>query len=91
MLSPRLYDFLATWADAESDPEDVIEPLNEQPVSDWAVWLKDDMRGAIMDNELTPRAAQAMTGLALTSEEDIARWLRGLWKTWFPDEPVPAV
>lgn len=90
MLSPRLHKFLSAWCDAEDDPADVIKPLHDSPTTGWAVWLQDDLRDLIRDNDLTTVKARRMTGLAFQSQEDVDDWLAGLWELWFPMDPVPA-
>ena len=90
MLSDRLKEFLEVWCGIDADPADILESLQDEPPTDFAVWLQDDLGAAIAGGDLTPEVLARLTGLRLRTADEADAWLRECWEQWFPQSPYPA-
>ena len=89
MLSERLKEFVAGWCDVDLDISDVSEILRESPDYGFSLWLKDDLRQAISNDEFTPQLVVKLTNVGVSDQAEVDQWLRGLWTTWFPGDTYP--
>jgi hypothetical protein len=89
MLSERLKNFIAIWCNVDADFEEVTEMLHDDPEGDFAPWLKEDLRLAIRNEELTPVVTYELTGIGFDDQRAVDNWLRRRWAAWFPEEPYP--
>ena len=89
MLSERLRKFVAVWCDVDADINEVARLLRKHPDHGWALWLQDDLREAIEDEEFTPELVVKLTNVGVDDQQEVDAWLRELWTTWFPGDPYP--
>ena len=89
MLTDRLRIFLGTWCNVEADPQDVVDSLAVRPATDFAIWLQDDLRRAILGGDLTPDLAERLTDIGFTDQAEVDAWLQECWAMWFPEVPYP--
>jgi hypothetical protein len=88
MLSQRLLDFLEDWCGMDSDPEDAAEMLRGPDGPYYLPWLPGELAVAIREHAITPELMSNMVMLHFEDQEEIDRWLRQCWQTWFT-QPYP--
>lgn len=88
MISEELADFLRTWCNADTDPEEAVTLLRGPSRPYFMSWLPRDLAAAVRGRSITPEVATGLTSLAFDDQADVDSWLRELWDAWF-DEPYP--
>ena len=90
MLSDRLKKFVTVWCDVDADLGEVTRLLRTYPDRGFSLWLQDDLRRAIENEDFTPELAYRLTSIGFDDQEEVDGWLRDCWTTWFPKDPYPA-
>lgn len=72
--------------------EEINELTNDVKKSDWAYdphLFKQQLREAIINLSFTVNEYESVTGHDFDTEHDLVEWLKEIWSTVFPDEPIP--
>lgn len=88
MISERLTDFLQSWCDVDTRPEEVAEMLSDASGSYYAGWLEGELLAAARAGELTPKLLRRLTNRFFETQSDVDDWLRRVWPLWF-GRPYP--
>ena len=88
MISERLSDFLQSWCDVYTKPEEVAEMLRSPSGAYYQDWLEGELLAAARAGELTPKALRLLTNRSFAQQPDVDAWLRRIWPTWF-GRPYP--
>jgi hypothetical protein len=83
MLTERLRDFLQSWCNPDTQPEEVAEMLSGTSGAYYADWLEGELLTAAQAGELTPQSLEQLTGLWFAGQPEVAAWLRRIWPLWF--------
>lgn len=83
MLSERLQEFLITWCNPETDPEETADMLRGPGGPSYLPWLPAELLAAARAHELTPESMAWYTGLGFAGQRDVDDWLREAWPLWF--------
>ena len=83
MVSERLRDFLLSWCNPDTQPEEVAEMLSDTRGSYYKGWLEGELLAAARSGELTPQSLKRLTGLWFADQPGVDAWLRSIWPTWF--------
>jgi hypothetical protein len=83
MISERLRDFLLSWCNPDTQPEEVAEMLHDGSGAYYADWLEAELLAAARHGEFTPKSLERLTGLWFTGQSDVDAWLRQIWPMWF--------
>lgn len=90
MISERLADFLRSWCDVYTKPEEVAEMLHSPSGAYYVDWLEDELLADARAGELTPKSLGLLTNRWFPEQSDVDAWLRRIWPMWFgrpyPDE-----
>jgi hypothetical protein len=86
-----LQDFLLTWANPETNPEETATMLHnkEKGGAYYSTWLSEDLLAAANSGQLTPQSMTRLTGLGFDDQEEVEDWLKKVWPVWF-DKPYPS-
>lgn len=84
MISERLSDFLQSWCDVYTQPEEVAEMLRSPSGAYYRDWLEGELLAAARGGELTPKALSVLTNRSFAKQSDVDAWLRRVWPLWFP-------
>ena len=88
MVSERLRDFLLSWCNPDTQPEEVAAMLHGAGGAYYADWLEGELLAAARSGEFTPKSLERLTGLWFAEERDVEQWLREVWPLWF-NRPYP--
>ena len=83
MISERLSDFLQSWCDVYTKPEEVAEMLRRPSGAYYQDWLAGELLAAARAGELTPQALGLLTNRSFAEKSDVDAWLRRVWPLWF--------
>ena len=86
MITERLQDFLQSWCNPDTQPEEVAEMLSGSGGAYYASWLEGELLAAAQAGELNPRSLEQLTGLWFAGQPDVTSWLRRIWPLWFRRE-----
>jgi len=83
MISERLRDFLLSWCNPDTQPEEVAEMLCGRSGAYYADWLEGELLATARAGEFTPKSLERLTGLWFAGQPDVDAWLRRIWPMWF--------
>ena len=87
-MSDNLEEFLKSWADDETAPEDTAKMLHSPEGSQYQSWLSRELLAAYNDGRLNPEFLSMACNRTFDSQEEVREWLSSVWQTWF-DQPFP--
>lgn len=88
MVSQRLQEFLLTWCNPETQPDEVANMLSGKSGAYYKDWLEPELLAAARAGELTPASLARFTGLGFDDRREVENWLRTVWPLWF-SRPYP--
>jgi hypothetical protein len=83
MISQRLQDFLLTWCNPETQPDEVATMLGGRSGAYYQGWLESEMLAAARAGDLTPKSLARLTGLGFDDQREVDDWLQAIWPMWF--------
>lgn len=87
-MSDNLEEFLKSWADDETEPEDTAKMLHSPDGNQYKGWLPQELLAAYQSNAISPEFLSVACNRNFENQEEIGKWIKSVWQLWF-DQPFP--